>query len=460
MTRSLLVVLALAGTAGAAPRSLGRAERVEHYDSASPPARGPAHALVTVEVFFVPGPTMPATALRQLAALQDKHPARMRLVYRVVKGTSSLLVPTAALEAHAQGRFFEFLDELARARVSLKKEDVVALAGRAGLDTVRVGLADRYEHYRDVLEDNQRRLERLHAPAAPSVLFNGVPPQKLSLTAATPADLEHEYSAAYDRAIDKLDRGYQQRELADAFDDEALHDTQPVVVSPGGPDDAADRSLLDHALANPPLALDGLPSLGKPGVAARVPVVILCRPNDPQCSNLLRVVESEVRLYPDEVRLVWAPLFDVTREDAAELSLLADAALCAEAIGSNQGELTTSPGWVWVKEMYVQAGRGSRRKPNADKLIDSVATKLDVDGRALSACRARMANTALAWIDAARRAGVPRSPMAVVILGGRIYDGLTDQELIHELVEAELAPGVLGSLPRWAPSSPDTKRNQ
>ena len=48
----------------------------------------------------------------------------------------------------------------------------------------------------------------------------------------------------------------------------------------------------------------------------------------------------------------------------------------------------------------------------------------------------------------ARRSGVPRSNAAVVI-GGRIYTGLSDPTLIQELVEAELAPGVLGSLPGW-----------
>ena len=59
-----------------------------------------------------------------------------------------------------------------------------------------------------------------------------------------------------------------------------------------------------------------------------------------------------------------------------------------------------------------------------------------------------MASSTLTWIADARRSGVPRANAAVVI-GGRIYSGLTDQTLIQELVEAELAPGVLGSLPRW-----------
>src|SRR5262249_6377413 len=154
---------------------------------------------------------------------------------------------------------------------------------------------------------------------------------------------------------------------------EAMSGTQPVVVTAGSPDDDPDRSPLDHPLATPPLQLAGLPSLGKPGVTAAVPVVVLCRPNDTAgCGGLLKVIESEMRLYPDEVRIVWAPWFDVGLDNATELTLLGDAALCAEQIGSNQGELTTSPGWTWIKEIYTQAGKFRGKKLLADKLIDAV----------------------------------------------------------------------------------------
>ncbi|HSR97271.1 MAG TPA: hypothetical protein VLM79_09485 [Kofleriaceae bacterium] len=427
----------------------GHAERVEHRDPSTAPTRGPANALVTIEVFFVPGPNMPTGALRLLQQLQDRHPARVRLVYRIMKSGSTLLVPSAALEAHAEGKFFELMDELNKQRAQLKKEDLADLARKVGIDPQRVILASQFEHFRDVLDANQRRFERLHAGNTPSVLFNARAP-KVALGAITATDLEREYLGAYDRAIDKLDRGTPIAALADAFDAEAMSAAQPVVMTTGSPDDDVERSPLDHPLASPPLRLDGLPSFGKPGVAAAIPIIVLCRPNDAGCSNLLRVVEPEMRLYPDEVRIVWAPWFDVSRDDATELSLLGDAALCAEAIGSNQGELTTSPGWVWVKEMYTQSGRLHAKKIAGDKLIDTVAAKLDVDSRALSACRARIAGTTLDWIATARHAGMPRANSAVVI-GGRIYDGLTDQTLIQALVEAELAPGVLGALPRWKP---------
>jgi len=424
----------------------GRIERVEHRDPVSAPSRGPAGALVTIEVFFVPGSNMPIGGLHLLQQLQDRHPARVRVIYRILKSGSALLVPSAALEAAAEGRFFELMEELAKQRGVLKREDLLELARKVGVDPQRVAVAIQTEHFRDVLEANQRRFDRLHGTTMPSALFNGKQ-TRVALGSITAGDLDREYEAAYDRALDKLDRGFAPGELSAAFDDDVVPGAQPVVLTVG-PDEDADRSPIDHPLAAPPLQLDGLPSFGKPAIAAAALVVVLCRPSDPACANLLRVVEPAVRLYPDDVRVVWAPWFDVGRDDAADLTLLGDAALCAEATGSNQGELTTSPGWVWVKEMYAQITRNRGRKVAAGQLIDDIAAKLDVDGRALSACRARMAGSTLVWIAGARRSGVPRGNAAVVI-GGRIYSGLTDAMLIQQLVEAELAPGVLGSLPRW-----------
>jgi hypothetical protein len=439
----------LAGpTASGEPKpAAGLAERIEYRDPANAPTRGPASALVAVEVFFVPGaPSMPTGALRLLQQLQARHPTRIRLIYRILKNGTVVQVPIAALEAHAEGKFFALMDELVKQRTQLKKDELLELARKVGVDPQRVALATQVEHYRDLLDANQRRFELLHIASNPSVLFNAKP-TRVALGTITAADLEREYEAAYDRAIEKLDRGFAPGQLAAAFDDEAMWTSPPAIVS-GTRGDPPDRSLVDHPLATPPLRLDGLPSLGKPGIVPAVPIVVLCRPNDAACSNLLLVIEPEVRLYPDDVRIVWAPWFDVARDDAVELTLLGDAALCAEAIGSSQGELTTSSGWRWVKEMYAQTSRSHGRKPAAEALIDAVANRLDVDTRALSACRAKMASATLSWIADARRAGAPRANTAVVI-GGRIYDGLTDQMLIRELVESELAPGVLGSLPRW-----------
>jgi hypothetical protein len=448
ITRAALAAALVFAPAAAAPRpSPGLAERIEYRDPATAPARGPLSALVTIEVFFVPGVNTPNTALRLLQQLQDQHPARIRLVYRILKGSMVLIVPSVLLEAHVEDKFFELLDELSKQRGQMKKDELLELARKVGVDSRRVALATQFEQFRDVLEANQRRLERLRAGSLPAVLFNGKA-TRTALGTITPADLEREYNDAYERALEKIERGFAPAQLAQAFDEDAMWAGRPGPLA-AATREGDDDGTLDHPLATPPLVLDGLPSVGKPGVPGAVPVAVLCRPNDAACTNLLRIVESEVRLYPDDVRVVWAPWFEVASNDAADLTLLGDAALCAEAIGSNHGELTTSPGWVWVKEMHAQSSRSHGRKLDPEVLIDAVADKLRVDDRVLSACRARMASTTLDWIAAARRSGVPTRATSAIVIGGRIYDGLTDQAVIQELVETELAPGVLGSLPRW-----------
>jgi hypothetical protein len=95
-----------------------------------------------------------------------------------------------------------------------------------------------------------------------------------------------------------------------------------------------------------------------------------------------------------------------------------------------------------VIETYAQVQKSHGRRLPPEQLIDAVADKLHVDTKALSTCRARIAGATLDWITAARQSGVASSP--AIVIGGRIYHGLTDPRIIQELVEAELAPGVLG----------------
>ncbi|HEY0195791.1 MAG TPA: hypothetical protein VGC42_31975, partial [Kofleriaceae bacterium] len=356
MIRALAVaaLLAAAPASAAGPARPGHTERVEYHDPATPPSRGPATAPVTIEIFFVPGTAMPMQAIRLLQQLADRHPARVRLIYRVLKAGPSLLTPSAALEAQAEGKFFDFVDEVARLRgTQLKKDELVELGRRIGLDPQRVARATQVASYRDILDANQHRLERLHIQASPSAIVFNARPTKLMLGNVSARDIETEYNAAYQRALDKLDRGHAPDQLMRAFEDEvAAQVTPPPPLLSFHLNDDDDAKVAPTPLASPPLALAGLPSYGVPG--ARIAVVVLCRPSETTCNAPVRGLEELVRTYPDEVRIVWAPWFDVHKEGAAELAMLADAALCAEAIGSNQGELTTSPGWQWNHEVLSQ----------------------------------------------------------------------------------------------------------
>jgi predicted DsbA family dithiol-disulfide isomerase len=456
--RALLLAAALGlglGPAGAVPRGRepGQVVRVEHRDPDTVPSLGPASAPVTVEYFFRPSTNAQASlpAYKMIERLQANHPARIRVIFRIVKRNAQVQLPTAALEAHAQGKFFEFMEELHRNKATtLGGQDILELARKVGMDVPRVAAAIKNDRYSEVLEANDHRLDRVTRgqPSVPAVLFNARLPRTV-IGSMSDGDYEREYNDANERALELMDRGVDPRFLMEAFDALLLRSAQPFVGSgPTDNDPTGDAS--DHRLASPPLSLAGLPSFGKPDARAPIPVVLLCRPNASECGNTLLQLRKLQKTYAEEIRLVWAPWFDVSRDDAADLTLLGDAVLCAEQVGSSPEDLSASPGWRWIEKQLQRASRshGGRRGSSPEKLIDDVTAETDIDPQQLSACRARMANATIEWIERARRSGVTRAP--ALIIGGRIYEGIPDQGVIQQLIEAELAPGVLGELaPAW-----------
>ena len=338
----------------------------------------------------------------------------------------------------------------------LPDKDLLELGKKVGLDVDRLALAivRPPRAYDDVLEANElRRKQRIRGQSAlPSVLFNGrVPSTQLSALGMN--DLEREYKTAKELAEELLDRGADRGTLAQALD-ELTDPPQDIIVQPGPTDEDLGDDTGDAVLATPPLDLRGLPSYGPADAATTI--VVLCSPTSSNCVQPMRAARNIRDWYPESVRVVWAPYFDLTREDAAELSLLADAALCAEKLGitledqDNTFANPSSPGWRWIEAVL---GEGNRRRVSPDKILDKIADKLRVDRRAFATCRARVAGTSIAWIEAARRSGVRVTPSTVV--GGRIYGPITDHNTLQLLVEAELAPGILGeAAPSWTRNEP------
>ncbi len=440
-----LAVVALLGLLGPAAAAPGKVVRVDHREPSIAPSRGPRNAPVTLELFFVPthAASSRVRVYRQLEALQAAHPTRIRLVYRVMLQNETM-IPTAALEAQAEGKFFEFLDTIAQVRERPTRDRLFEMWKRLGLDASRLEYAlSEHKPYQHVLDENSNRFERLHGGSPPNVLINSRPPDKTTLSSMNLSDLSAAYQTAYDKALDLLDQGIAPDDLTAVLDREALVATAPVVVF-SGPTEDEDVGPRDPPLAKPPLELRGLPTVGREDAA--VPIVVLCSPTNPTCRSQLESAAHMQALYPDDVRAVWAPWFDVSREDSADLGMLADAALCAETVG-NGPDLAQSAGWRWVTEMYKQISLSHGRRAAADAQIDAVASRAEVDPRRLATCRAQVAGRSLEWIGAARRAGVRTSP--AIVVGGRIYAGLNDRAILQQLVEAELAPGVLGSWPTW-----------
>ena len=459
--RSIAIVCALAGGAVARP---GEVVRIEHHDPRTAPSVGPAFAPVTIELFIAPSNTTRTQTFRVLEQLQAEHPTRIRLVYRVLWRNENKASALAALEANAQGKFDEFLRALSDQK---SNPDALALAGIAddiGMDRQKLTRAlgirtnatmlDVADTYSDVLlqvlDDNNNRYSRMmpHQPP-PAVMINSKP---LALGQLGAQQAREAYEQAYQAAQELLDRGVDPHALAQAFDREALGeatradvkivpdtpDTNPSVDG-GGPN--------EHPLASPAIDVRGLPSYGSD--KAPYQVIVLCNPISTSCRSAMDAGRSTQHVFPKEIRIVWAPFFDVGSDEAAALAQLGDAALCAEQIGAlGEDDFSwreDSAGWHWVEEIRRETQRiRNRNKIDPDQLIDRVVAKLRIDSKAMSQCRARIAGTTFDRVAAARHAGVKLSP--TVVLGGRIYGaGIKDPGQWQTLVETELGPGALGA---------------
>ncbi|HTR49912.1 MAG TPA: hypothetical protein VMJ10_04335 [Kofleriaceae bacterium] len=436
MTRVLaLAAIALAAVPAAARP--GEVVVIDHRDPSALPSRGPANAPVTIEVFL--SPVRRGSAIKLVEQLQARHPSQIRIVYRVVSGNGSARMPYVALEANVEGKFQELLDALEHERSLVTDQRLLEIGRQLGLDTGRV---DEVFHrppavfQRAIADNDRRRHQRVPSQALPAALFNGEPEPQLGTM--TMFDLERVYQDASKRAADLVDRGADPAHLADAFDAEPPSKPLDVVVQTGPPDDELEGAPSSPPLATPPLRLRGLPSYGSPD--APVAIVVACNPTSTNCRQPLGAATLAVDALPQLVRVVWAPNFDLAGENAADLALLGDAALCAERVGAANDidfDRPASPGWRWL----VALGEDNHRRETGvgDRLVHDLADRLRVPRRAFEACRARTAGTTVAWIEAARRSGVRTTPATIV--GGRIYGAINSTDTLQNLVAAELAPG-------------------
>ncbi|MCB9562396.1 MAG: hypothetical protein H6708_18485 [Kofleriaceae bacterium] len=446
---ALLVALAAAVAlpVRAAPPRGGQVVRVEHRPSDQNPALGPSAAPVTAELFFVPGQIESNRAYRRLLELQSRHPRRLRVVFRVITRQAQVVIPIAALEAYAQGKFDDFMQAILSARAgTVRRDNLPDVASAAGMDPVRLDQAIERALDPDLLPEplraNERRRLRRRAVNVPDLLLNGAPIGR-PLQGLDVDELERYYDDAYAAAQTLLDDGVPLEHVVEAAEQAALPTEAPRTYPAGPVDDAGPGFELPEGpppLLSRPLELTGLPADGPED--APTEVVILCNLRYASCRTQVIAIGRKLRdLFPDEIRLVFYPWFDADVEGNEDAARLHRAAVCAEQQGV---------GWRWVEEtvhqVMRQAGDGS-----VDAIIGKVAELAEVDPDRLDACLSTGADADLqARVGAAIAAGVDHGP--AVVIGGRVYlGGFTDWRAAAPLVEAELAPGLLGrAVPDWA----------
>jgi protein-disulfide isomerase len=387
------------------------------------PSLGPQVALVTVERFCDLTEPQCAALDQKLAVLADRHPERLRVVFRQLPLSypGAEAIALAAAEAHAQGKYTAFRD-VVYAAGPRERRDVMALGQRAGLEprALEAALAG---GRRAELDDDVAWAARFAVSAVPELVWNGVadPGGRLDLDGleATYDRVRAEAEALVTQGVPKT-RLYERLVQASVRQRAALLTRVPDAEQSGFAVPArSDRVAVREA---------GAPSRGDP--TAPVTVVVF---GDYQCAHSRRLAETLTglgALYPDRLRVVWkhAPL--PTHPDAWRA---ARAAACAHEQGAF---------WAFQERLFAQPFQ-----LDDDTLVDHAARLgLDVaEFRAAAGpggrCEARVRRD----LAEAERLGLAGST-PVILLNGLVVVGSRPPKELRALIESELAPGRLGEL--------------
>ncbi len=434
------ITLGLAGPARAAPPAASGPARprdqivtVVHSPPDQVPSLGPRNAPVTIEFFADLGDGSSSGVVHSLLLkLLERHPRRLRIVYRLVtSGEQSNAHIEAGLEAFVQGRFREFLDTMyGEALRSPRVADLPDVAARAGLDRARVEAALADGRHAAAVVGNHFYRKRKRIRRTPGLLVSGVihdrRPRSLD-------ELEALYDEAYARATALRDQGVPPEQLyARLVADVAAAQPEPIIgagaVDGLGPGERP-------PLPSPPLVTAALDRGGRSRGprAAPVSIVFFCNLQTRNCGETAELLEQIGQAYPDEVRLVFRHLHDPTDRRQDRVRALYRAGRCAE----RQGRF-----WGFYDVATRAARQGAADSPPAAELI----RELELDGRAFERCVA--ARRPDPGLDGERRlavrAGVRFTPS--VVIGGRLYTGTKSFDELAALVDRELAPGVLGRI--------------
>jgi protein-disulfide isomerase len=412
----------------------GKIVTVLHSPPDHVPSLGPRNAPVTIEFFANLGDGSASGAVHALLVkLLERHPRRLRILYRLVSGgEQSNPHLEAGLEAFAQGRFRQFLDAMYGDNLrSPRVADLTELAASAGVQPERLAQAlEDGRHADAVVANHFYRKRRRVRRSPPQLLINGVPYERRPRTLD---ELEGLYDQAYGRATALREQGVPADQLyARLLADVTAAQPEPV-IGPGAVDGLGpgERPQLGLApLLGVPLERRGH-RRGPPG--APVTIVFLCNFQTRNCGETAATLDEIAAAYPDEVRIVFRHLFDATDRRQDRVATLHRAGLCAD----RQGRF-----WGFYDMVFRQARRGMPETEAHDELI----RELELDGRAFSRClRARRTGEQLAAeLRTARAAGAGHTPS--IVLGGRLYTGTKSFDELAALVDRELSPGVLGKI--------------
>jgi len=138
------------------------------------PSRGPADAPVTIVMFTDAMCPYCAKVLATVDEVWDEFPGKLRLVVKQFPvHDKAVLAAEASLAASAQGKYWEFHDQMFASPDDLGREALIEDARRAGMDVAAFTTALDHHDYADDLAAEQAAAKEIEITATPSFLING-----------------------------------------------------------------------------------------------------------------------------------------------------------------------------------------------------------------------------------------------------------------------------------------------
>jgi protein-disulfide isomerase len=139
-------------------------------------SRGPADALVTIELFADLQSPVSRPAMAVLNAVTARYQSEVRLQFRnfpLAFHTQAARVHEAAMIAARGGRFWEFAASLLDHPDTVREPDLIALAGRVGLDEQAFAGALRDHRYAPRVDADREEADRRGIHGSPAIVVNG-----------------------------------------------------------------------------------------------------------------------------------------------------------------------------------------------------------------------------------------------------------------------------------------------
>lgn len=410
---------------------------VRHVAEDEAPVWGPRQAPVTAEFFFsLRNPTTSKRAFERLMNLSKDHPHRLRIVFRIADPPSSY-IGEAALEAHQQGRFFEFVAAFFANRSMPLRSGLGPLADAARVDLTRVEAALTHHLHAPTLERNLERMQRLSLlHTTTTVLLNGKETTR-QITSISEDELEQAYDEAYARAERLLQHGATLETLPARAALELAAERKPPELGAGDVDGSRRRSRPRERTS---FLLGGdAASSGRHGRGAdhpRIVIVLYCSFQSRNCGRTAYAVDRAREAYGDEIYVYFNHFFDKRDSNQFSVELAHQAALCAE----DQGAF-----WEFYDYQLNMVQSRQVRHITTDELREAAAV-LALDEKRFVGCVESGGKQAEVsrLVARARAAGVRRTPS--VVIAGRLYEGSLTLREVMAIIAEERRPGLLEQL--------------